>query len=70
MNEAECKLKAVRKLASYISTWLYSVGPPPDPVNKLFIRWVDDYKVPTMEQVNKAITKSELTIKRQGREGE
>jgi len=58
------ELKAVKKLSWYMSAWLYSVGPPPAPANKLFIDWVEGRGVPSVEQVNAAIRESELILRK------
>lgn len=64
-RQTQSQLDAVRKLASYISPWLYSVGPPPDPVNTLFLRWIDPpRRVPTMEEVDRAILESKHILRK------
>lgn len=52
-------LQACKRLASAISPWLYSVGPPPKPLNDLFLRWIDQRHTPTDSEVDLAIKQSE-----------
>jgi hypothetical protein len=51
-------IQACKRLANAISPWLYSVGPPPKPLNDLFLAWIDRRHTPTEEEVDVAIAES------------
>lgn len=54
----------VKQLVGYISTWLYSDDVPPDPINDLFLRWMDKGKVPSSGELTLAIRQSDEILSR------
>jgi len=53
-KHARCRL-----LTNYMSIWLYSVGSPPEPVNQIYLHWLNTGYVPSESEIKKAIKKSE-----------
>ncbi len=55
------------QLVGYISTWLYSEGDPPEPINDLFLRWMDKGAVPSSGELTLAMRQSdEILARRRG----
>jgi hypothetical protein len=53
-KHARCRL-----LTNYMSIWLYSVGRPPEPVNQIYLGWLNTGKVPSEKVIRRAIKLSE-----------
>ena len=58
-KNARCRL-----LTNYMSIWLYSVGRPPEPVNQLYLSWLNTGKVPKEHEIRDAIKRSERSRKK------
>lgn len=55
MNKhARCRL-----ITNYMSTWLYSTGRPPEPINQIYLHWISTGKVPSKKTIEGAIERSE-----------
>jgi len=49
------KLLIARHLARMMSPWLYSVGPPPERLNQMFLDWIEDGRLPaSIEEIDEA----------------
>ena len=49
------KHKRARLLAKYMSVWLYSTGRPPEPINKIYLLWLETGHIPSKRSIKTAI---------------
>jgi hypothetical protein len=49
------ELKRAKLIAAAISPWLYSVGPPPEGLNTLFLDWIDCDRVASLAEIKAAL---------------
>lgn len=61
----QSEMQIAKKLVGYISTWLYSEGDPPEPINDLFLRWMDKEVLPSPGELTLAMRKSNEILSRQ-----
>jgi hypothetical protein len=58
-------MQIVSRLVGYLSTWLYSEGDPPEPINDVFLRWMDRGNLPSSGELTLAIRQSdEILVRR------
>ncbi len=51
MAETRTELQRARLIAKAVSPWLYSVGPVPESLNKLFLDWIENGKVASSAEI-------------------
>ncbi len=57
-------MQIVMQLVGYISTWLYSEGNPPEPINDLFLRWMAKGDLPSSGELTLVIRQSDEILAR------
>jgi hypothetical protein len=53
-----------RRITNYMSVWLYSVGNPPEPINQIYLAWLNTGIVPSKIEIDDAIRLSEIARKK------
>jgi hypothetical protein len=51
-------------MVAYVSTWLYSDDVPPEPINDIFLRWMEKGDLPSSGELTLAIRQSDEILSR------